>query len=335
MLKQSQFPTDWSLCLKEILSEPLEEKTLRAYGKIIQQFATFLDTKYFCIPQLNNTTKEDIEQFMNMMINPKKSKSSMSKAESTTPSPATQALRLSTLNKFYCIAEINGLLDANPVNIYNVHRRMEGKCKAPPKYLSKPLTVNELKRIHASVALLYQTAKSNASALIARDTAILYLLEASGITIGELVQLDIEMLDITYNPTLFIRTGSNPRTITLKPISISQQQLRHIILEWLNQRKSLLNTEETNALWISSNGNRYSKSSIQNTCSNVMRKAGIMRNNLGASLFRSAYSSWHISTGKSYKEIAHDLGVSPNSLQFEESPGHIARERIRRMHIRK
>ncbi len=191
---------------------------------------------------------------------------------------------LSSCRTFY-----NYLLRENIVEQYNP---FEG-VKAPKSGRKLPDTLDP----DAILELLETKADSP---LLARDLAIIELFYSSGLRLAELVSLDIDDVDEKENSVRVIGKGNKERVVPVGNFATKA------INKWITFRTGLAKINEK-ALFVSNNGKRISRRTVQQRLADWAKKTGIGRN-LHPHLLRHSFASHMLESSGDLRAVQEMLG---------------------------
>ncbi len=181
--------------IKKFESYLLNEKgsslhTHKNYMVDLTQFFTFLSTKYPDIMSkeasfLSQVDPNTVREYLGKMIKDH--------------SPSSMARKLASLRTFFQFCLRKGIVLSNPAK--------EVATPKVPKRIPRFLTVDEV------FSLI--DAPSGDEALGSRDKAIIELLYASGLRVGELVELDLESIDVAAKTVRVMGKGRKERIVPM------------------------------------------------------------------------------------------------------------------------
>jgi integrase/recombinase XerC len=225
-------------------------------------------------------------------------------------SPRTIARRASAARTFTAWAHREGLLDADP-----------GSLLASPK---AGRTLPGVLRVDQASTLLAAAADDAGShdAVAIRDRAVLELLYATGIRVGELVGLDIP--DIDHERRLVRVTGKG-RKERMVPFG---EPARHALRAWLAGGRPLLATPAAgDALFVGTRGRRLGARSAREIVHRRLR-AVPEAPDLGPHGLRHSAATHLLAGGADLRSVQELLGHA--SLATTQIYTHVSVERLRR-----
>ena len=215
--------------------------TQRNYQVDVEQFSAFIkEYKPSAINEPSSITADDVRAFVVKRLSDYK--------------PATVARRLAAIRSLFEYSIRRKWISYNPA-----------KDVASPKLgkrLPRFLTVDEVQ------ALL--DAPDGEQPLPSRDRAILEILYASGLRVGELVALNIDNINFKDGWVRVFGKGNKERTVPIgKPA-------RSAAMQWIEKRVDIT-TKEEKALFINRRGTRLTARSVERILNNYIQKAGIQK----------------------------------------------------------
>jgi integrase/recombinase XerC len=224
----------------------------------------------------------------------------------TSHTASSIARKLASLRTFFQYCLRRGLVGANPAK--------EVATPKIPKRVPKFLTVDEV------VALL--EAPTGDGALCSRDRAIMELLYAAGLRVGELVGLDIGDMDFS---AMTVRVKGKGRKERIVPFG---DKARGAITTYLDRRPSLLpDGSKERAIFVNRHGGRLTARSIERMLSKYMRKCGLQKS-VTPHVLRHTFATHLIGAGADMRGIQELLGHA--SLSTTQKYTHVGIENLMR-----
>ena len=206
--------------------------------------------------------------------------------------------KLSVLRRFFGWMLDEGYLKINPVP----RRLPMKKDRILPRFLNK----EEISRMIAAT-----TEGSDKSWLSLRDAALLELLYGAGLRVRELSLSDLSNLDLDANQIKVKGKGSKER---ISLFGLPAAQALKLYLE--NARPYLLNKKNTEALFVSRDGNRLSVRSIQDRVVKYARVSGLGQR-VHAHTLRHSFATHMIDGGADLRVVQELLGhATPETTQI-------------------
>lgn len=260
--------------------------TLKTYTRQLQQFLQWCDRR-----QLNPVTiiKDDIKKYRHWMIKQKQYK------------PATIALKLAVVRRFYQAAVEKGLISINPA-----------AGVKPPREKSDPgekITYLE----QAEVETLLGTIPNDGTLKCARDRAMLAIMALEGTRTVELHRADISSL-VRQGKNLGIRVEGkrNIRVVPLTP------EIANLLVNYLHHRETggeVLNPARPLFIAVGNNtrGNRISRRGIRSIVDTYLEQASLKHTpgrTISAHSLRHTAGTLALRSGANLRQVQDLLGHS-------------------------
>ncbi|HEY9769753.1 MAG TPA: tyrosine-type recombinase/integrase [Coleofasciculaceae cyanobacterium] len=260
--------------------------TLKTYTRQLQQFLQWCDRR-----QLNPVTiiKDDIKKYRHWMIRQKQYK------------PATIALKLAVVRRFYQAAVEKGLISINPA-----------AGVKPPREKSDPgekITYLE----QAEVETLLGTIPNDGTLKSARDRAMLAIMALEGTRTVELHRADISSL-VRQGKNLGIRVEGkrNIRVVPLTP------DIANLLVNYLHQRETrgeVLNPARPLFIAVGNNtrGKRISRRGIRSIVDTYLEQASLKHTpgrTISAHSLRHTAGTLALRSGADLRQVQDLLGHS-------------------------
>lgn len=253
--------------------------TVRNYLKDLELFQAFLkeNNKY---TSLENITSSEIRAFISHSIKTKNSR-------------ATVARKLSTLRSFFRFFQKDGLIGINPAVEINLPKQGHKL----PVFLS----VDEVFK------LLEKSGEKSFPVL--RDIAILELLYATGMRVGELVGIDYDAIDFETGTIRVKGKGKKERMV------IFGERAKNALNLYLEERKKIGVEVDKKSLFINQRGSRLTARSVGRIVDKCCRKSGIHKR-IGPHKLRHTFATHMLNSGADLRTIQELLGhVSLSTTQ--------------------
>lgn len=248
--------------------------TLRAYGKDLDDFARFLQSKNIA-SDLNEINDSHIRMYMGL-LNTKNSKSTIER-------------KLASLRAFFDYLQKEKIIKSNPAKLIPTPK----KEKKLPVFLS----VDEMFR------LIDQSVYKGVRGI--RDKAMLELMYSSGIRVGELVNLKLDSLNIEKNELKLLGKGSKQRIVPVGKKAIES------LLEYLQKRELL--KPKTDNVFINNRGDKISERSIGRIVKKFAQAASLSKN-ISPHALRHSFATHLLGSGADLRAIQDMLGHSSLSV---------------------
>jgi integrase/recombinase XerD len=223
---------------------------------------------------------------------------------------STVARRLAALRSWTRYLLREGVIEDDPtLDVAAAHR---------PRRLPGVLTVEEVER------LLAQPRGDGPAAL--RDRAILELLYAAGLRVGELVALDVGDVHLDVEYVRCVGKGAKERIVPIGAAAVRalQRYLAHA-------RPVLARRRVTAALFLNRRGGRLSRQSVWGLLRASARSAGI-RKPVGPHTLRHSFATHLLDGGADLRAVQEMLGHA--SVTTTQIYTHLTRSRLREVYRR-
>lgn len=119
-----------------------------------------------------------------------------------------------------------------------------------------------------------------------RDYTVYSLMYGLGLRVGEIHTLNLENIDFENKKITVIGKGKRRRTLHLT------DEISDILSEWLATRKNFLNSQISNALFISKKGNRLAIRTMEENLKKILKKSNIKTHfNITCHTLRHSFAS--------------------------------------------
>ncbi|HEX6583803.1 MAG TPA: tyrosine recombinase XerC [Thermoleophilaceae bacterium] len=295
MTKKTPTPSEasWAAALTRFddwqLARGMGEKTRRAYGVDLAQLADWAAPREL---EPRDLTHRELRHFAGVVSERGAMKS-------------TVARKLAAIRTFYRQLVERGELEANPAELVSSPK----KDSYLPKVL-KPAEVAELlERIPGSTPLDL------------RDRALLELAYAAGLRAEELVNLDVRSLDADAEEVRVEGKGGRTRVV---PVG---EHAWRAIDRYLARGRTVLNSGESEALFLSKTGRRLSTSDVRRRLRLQTRRAGISPHTL-----RHSFATHLLEGGADLRAIQELLGHS--SISTTQTYTRVESKRLKKAYAR-
>ena len=277
------------------LERDLSPNTLKAYRLDLQRFVEFLTQEYLGVA-VEDLRSEDVEPTAVRAF-----LASMTRAGLSRRSQARALSAVKTLFKYACR---EGILEKSPAQGVRTPRQ--------EKTLPRHLRPDEVERL--------VDAPRGAEPLSLRDRAILELLYATGLRVGELVSLDWPDIDIPARVLRVVGKGGKERMVPFgQPAAYALQQWSR---EWQEVVKVGLDEEP---VFLNHRGGRLSDRSVRRIIDRYTRGAGIPEG-VHPHTLRHTFATHLLEEGADLRTIQEFLGHS--SLSTTQKYTHVEIERL-------
>jgi len=270
------------------------ENTTKAYAEDLSQFLEYLKQKELSEPVLLNVNHLHIRGFLAHLKSKELSK-------------RTVARKLSTLRSFYKYLTVQGLVKENVAK--SVH--------APKTSKKLPLFLYP-----QEIEALLDAPENDVLGI--RDRAILELLYATGMRVGELVSLKTSDINFGANYIVVFGKGSKERIVFFG------QKAAESLDEYLRKsRPHLVKSLECDSLFLNKNGTRLSDRSIRRMIDKYVKIASL-NSDISPHTLRHTFATHMLNNGADLKTVQELLGHS--SLSTTQIYTHVTKERLKEVY---
>ena len=271
--------------------------TVRTYMNDLGSLGEYLDSSG--IDPTNEFFRENLSSYLSWLIDIGYARSSVVR-------------KLSVLRSFFRWMHDEGLVDQDPVP------RMSPMKKEfrLPNFLS-------VEEVNTLIAVASET--DDNTGISVRDTAILELIYAAGLRVGEIFALDIDDIDMKQMQVRVLGKGSRER------ITLIGRAAKSAIRTYIDDVRSKLSKyKEEDALFLSRNGVRLSIRSIQDRIRKYARLSGL-GSRVHTHTLRHSFATHMIDRGADLRVVQDLLGhSSPTTTQIYT---HVTLREARRSYI--
>ena len=273
--------------------------THKNYLVDITQFFSFLEGRFPGISNdgvahIGSVDVSHVREFIGQMFSNK--------------APSSMARKLASLRTFFQYCMRQGLVASNPAK--------EVATPKIPKRVPKFLTVDEV------FALLRQP--SDDGALGARDRAIMELLYASGLRVGELVNLNQDEIDLAAKTVRVLGKGRKERIVPMGDKAVAA------LSSYLERRKELIPDGSVEAaLFVNRRGGRLTARSIERLLGKYIRRSGLQKT-VTPHVLRHTFATHLLGAGADMRGIQELLGHA--SLSTTQKYTHVSVENMMKVY---
>lgn len=270
------------------------ENTTKAYAEDLFQFLEYLKQRKLSEPVLLNINHLHIRGFLAHLRDRELSK-------------RTVARKLSTLRSFYKYLIVEGFTKENVAKM----------VQAPKTSKRLPLFLypQEIERLLSA---------PKKDILGIRDRAILELLYATGMRVGELVALKIGDINFGANYIIVFGKGSKERIVFF-----GQKAAESLDEYLIKSRPHLVKNFECDSLFLNKNGTQLSDRSVRRIIDKYV-KAAALSSNISPHTFRHTFATHMLNNGADLKTVQELLGHS--SLSTTQIYTHVTKERLKEVY---
>lgn len=263
----------------------LASRTLKAYESDLLQFHNHIASQ-----EIGEITPEILDEYVEGLT--------------TTGDYKGTSIRrkVAAIKVFFRYLEDTGYVEHSPAKMLTIRKPVE---KTQPRVLTSEEMRALLMAPKAEIARLEpdrerSRGSSNRYFCAVRDDVILEMLFATGIRIGELVEINVEDVDFEAGMISIIGRGERPREVL-----VTSGIVRDAIARYLALRQE--RTGETAALFIGRLDTRLTIYSIENIFKKYAKLAGIKRNVTPHSI-RHTTAAMLVAGGRDVNEVKEILG---------------------------
>jgi site-specific recombinase XerD len=295
LTKKTPTPTEasWQDALARFddwqLARGMGEKTRRAYGVDLAQLAEWASGRDLDPHVL---THRDLRQFAGV-------------ASERGLTKSTVARKLAAIRTFYRHLVERGELEANPADLVSSPKK--------DAYLPKVLRPDEVGELLERIP--------GSTPLDLRDRALLELAYAAGLRAEELVNLDVKNLDADAEEVRVDGKGGRTRVV---PVG---EHAWRALERYLARGRTVLNTGESQALFLSKTGRRLSTSDVRRRLRLQTRRAGVSPHTL-----RHSFATHLLEGGADLRTIQELLGHS--SISTTQTYTRVESKRLKKAYAR-
>ncbi|MGH9462590.1 MAG: tyrosine recombinase XerC [Vicinamibacteria bacterium] len=268
--------------------------TVKSYRADLDQFLGFLEDQWGMDPQKGSLGDVDVltlRGFLAHLHNQGTARSSI-------------ARKLAALRTFFRYLTREGVLEKNPARLISTPRQ--------EKKIPSRLEENEVERL--------LECPDRSQALGRRDQAILELIYATGLRVGELVGLDRSSLELDAR---LVRTRGKGKKERLVPYG---EPAADALETYFRDRKELAGRGPgTDALFLNARGRRLTERSIHRLVQKYLKQAAL-RSGLSPHSLRHAFATHLLERGADLRSIQELLGHS--SLSTTQKYTHLSTAKL-------
>lgn len=266
--------------------------TMLSYYKDLKEFYSYL-------VKINkdevSITKDELKEYIRILFNKNNAK--------------TISRKISTLKSFYKYLVKKNIVSLNISEVLVYPK----KSKTLPEFIN-----------YEDIEKLINTAES--SKYKYRDKLILEFLYDTGIRVSELVNIKLNDINMEEREIKVFGKGSYERLVYYG--DYGEEALKNYLL---NERCKLLNTKNSDYLFINKNGDRISDRGIRLIINTTMKKSGINKH-VSPHTLRHTFASHLLSDGCDIRSVQELLGHK--SLSTTEIYTHISNEKLKEVYYK-
>jgi len=271
--------------------------TIRSYGADLRQFELFLAGRAAPVSVPSSVDPLVIRAFLGWLHDRKDGR-------------ATIARKLSAVRSFFRYLVREGKLDENPAR----------PVRTPRQEKKLPRLLDE-----GEVTILLETPAST-TVRGKRDRALLELLYATGMRVGEIVSLDLAAIDLSEGTILVLGKGSKERHV------LFGEKAKAALLEYLAARRSSparAAGRGEDALFINKNGTRLTDRSVRRMLAARLTECAV-KHRISPHGLRHSFATHLLNRGADLRAIQELLGHA--SLSTTQRYTHVSTEQMLRVY---
>lgn len=217
--------------------------------------------------------------------------------------------KLSSLRGFYKYLANNNIVQTNVFSLVNGVK----KAKKLPRFFE----YNELEELFNACNL--------DNALGQRDRLILEMLYATGVRVGELVNIKIEDIDESSRTILILGKGNKERYVTYG------DYCSEILDLYLKEGYAKLNINNSPYLFLNSKGGRISDRGIRYILDQIIKKTSIKKN-ISPHMIRHSFATHLLNAGADLLSVQKLLGHE--SIKATQIYTHVTTDRLKEVYFK-
>ena len=212
--------------------------------------------------------------------------------------------KLSALRGFYKFLANNNYIDSNPFKLVSGLK----KSKKLPRYFE----YNELEELFNVSDLSTNIGQ--------RDRLLLEMLYATGVRVGELVNIKISDIDLGRRNILILGKGNKERYVTYG------DYCDEILKLYLNEGRVLLNTKNSDYLFLNKNGGNLTERGVRFILDNLIDKTSINKK-ISPHMIRHSFATHLLNNGCDLLTVQKLLGHE--SIKATQVYTHVSTDRLK------
>jgi len=217
--------------------------------------------------------------------------------------------KLSSLRGFYKYLANNNIVQTNVFSLVNGVK----KAKKLPRFFE----YNELEELFNACNL--------DNALGQRDRLILEMLYATGVRVGELVNVKIEDIDESSRTILILGKGNKERYVTYG------DYCSEILDLYLKEGYAKLNINNSPYLFLNSKGGRISDRGVRYILDQIIKKTSIKKN-ISPHMIRHSFATHLLNAGADLLSVQKLLGHE--SIKATQIYTHVTTDRLKEVYFK-
>lgn len=215
--------------------------------------------------------------------------------------------KLSALRGFYKFLANNNYIDSNPFKLVSGLK----KSKKLPRYFE----YNELEELFNVSDLSTNIGQ--------RDRLLLEMLYATGVRVGELVNIKVSDIDLGRRNILILGKGNKERYVTYG------DYCDEILKLYLNEGRVLLNTKDSDYLFLNKNGGNLTERGVRFILDNLIDKTSINKK-ISPHMIRHSFATHLLNEGCDLLTVQKLLGHE--SIKATQIYTHVTTDRLKEVY---
>ena len=216
--------------------------------------------------------------------------------------------KLSALRGFYKFLANNNYIDSNPFKLVSGLK----KSKKLPRYFE----YNELEELF--------NVPDIRTPLGQRDSLILEMLYATGVRVGELVNIKVSDIDLGRRNIIILGKGNKERFVTYG------EYCEDILKTYLNNGRVILNIKSSDYLFLNNNGGQLTDRGVRFILDKLIHKTSINKN-ISPHMIRHSFATHLLNEGCDLLTVQKLLGHE--SIKATQIYTHVTTDRLKEVYF--
>ena len=216
--------------------------------------------------------------------------------------------KLSSLRGFYKFLANEGIVNTNVFSLVSGPK----KSKKLPRYFE----YNELEEMF--------NVPDTRTPLGQRDLLILEMLYATGVRVGELVNIKVSDIDMGRKNILILGKGNKERYVTYG------EYCEDALNNFLNDGRIILNTKKIDYLFLNNNGNELTERGVRYILDKIIKQTGINKN-ISPHMIRHSFATHLLNEGCDLLTVQKLLGHE--SIKATQIYTHVTTDRLKEVYF--
>ena len=217
--------------------------------------------------------------------------------------------KLSSLRGFYKYLANEGIVKTNVFSLVNGPK----KSKKLPRYFE----YNELEELF--------NVPDTRTPLGQRDSLILEMLYATGVRVGELVNIKVSDIDLGRRNIIILGKGNKERFVTYG------EYCEDILKTYLNNGRFYLNSKSSDYLFLNNNGGRLTDRGVRFILDKLIQKTSINKN-ISPHMIRHSFATHLLNEGCDLLTVQKLLGHE--SIKATQIYTHVTTDRLKEVYFK-